>query len=191
MTEKDKESIKQYITARYGSGILNENKKQEIKETLKKSLSENLTSSNVFCSWLKEACEHKDGEELDEIMLLGWIFELFDKESVQIIEEISLENWVKSNNLEDMVELIEKYGGKNKVRSLASMVLQKYPDHYLGEEDEYITRKAMWSLHRLYTDKGSREALKKIKELSKCGDLMVEGFAKHHLEILGIVPDSF
>lgn len=190
MTEKDKESIKQYITARYGSGILNEYKQQEIKETLKKSLSENLTSSSVFCRWLKEACEHKDGEELDEIMLLGWTFELFDKESVKILENISLENWVKSNNLEDMVELIENYGSKDKVKVLASMALQKYPDHYLGEEDEYIARKAMWALHRLYADKGNKKAVEKIKELSKCGDLMVEGFAKHHLEMLDTVLTS-
>lgn len=117
-------------------------------------------------------------------MLLGWIFELFDKESVKMLEGISLEHWVKSNNLEDMVKLIEQYGSEDKVKVLASMALQKYPNHYLGEEDEAITRKAMWALHRIFKEEQKEEALETIKELSNCGDVIVEGFAKHHLEKL-------
>ena len=186
MTAKDKKALDEYLTTKLGTTIAATEEKQRKKERLKKSLSEDLTCAGVFCRWLKEACKHRDGDELDDVMLLGWIFELFDTESVKILEEISLENWVKSNNLEDMVELIENYGSKDKVNILASMALQKYPDHYLGEQDEHITRKAMWSLHRLYKQQENKEAIATIKELSHCGDSMVEDFAKHHLEKLSI-----
>lgn len=186
MVEADEKAIYKYYAAILGRTIFTEDEKREQKETLKKSLSEDVTSTEVFCRWLKEACEHRDGEKLDLVMLLGWIFELFSKDNVKIIEGISLENWVKSNNLEDMVGLIERYGGEEKVKSLALMAIQKYPDHYLGDNDEYVARKAMWALHRLYKGEGNEEAIEKIKELSKCGDLMVEDFAKHHLEKLGV-----
>ena len=186
MLEDDEKALNEYLSGTFRAAILSEDEKRAKKEILRKSLSEDLTSPGVFCRWLKNACEHRDGEELDNILLLGWIFELFDEETVTILEKISLENWVKANNLEDMVGLIERCGGPENVKILASMAVQKYPGHYLGEDDEHITRKAMWALHRLYKEKGKEDALEKIKELSTCGDSMVEGFAKHHLEKLGV-----
>ena len=187
MKEADRKALDKYLasTAKLGTGPLAEAEKRKKEETLKKSLSEDLTSPGVFCHWLKEACKDRDGDALDETMLLGWILRRFDRESVKVLEEISLENWVKTNNLEDMVELIERYGGEETVNVLASMAIQKYPGHYLGEYDEHITRKAVWSLHRLYKEKGNAEALEKIRELSRCGELMVERLAQYHLEKLG------
>lgn len=188
MNEADRKALDEYLasTAKLGTGPLAEAEKHKREEILKKSLSEDLTSPGVFCRWLREACKNRDGDALDETMLLGWILRRFDGESVKVLEGISLENWVKTNNLEDMVELIERYGGEETVNVLASMAIQKYPGHYLGEDDEHITRKAIWSLHRLYREKGNAEALEKIRELSGFGDLMVEGLAKHHLEKLGV-----
>lgn len=184
MTQKDKKELHIYFANKirnHGQTITKE-EEQKLNEDLRKALSEDLFSPGVFCRWLKEACINKNGEELDEVMFFGWLFDLFNEDSVKIIETISLENWVKENNLEDMVRLIENFGGQNKVRSLAAMALQKYPDHYLGDEDEYVTRKAIWALHRLYENSGREDALEQIRQLSVCGDSMVEEFAKHHLE---------
>lgn len=186
ITEEDKKAIEGYFSVRFKRRRLTEEEQRKQREDLAKSLSEDVTSQEVFCRWLRTACEHRDGEGLNWVTTLGWELALFSRESVEILEKISLENWVLACDLENMVGLIEDYGGEEKVKSLAAMAVQKYPDHYLGDNDEYIARKAMWALHRLYTEEGNTEALETIKELSQCGDPMVEGYAKHHLEKFGI-----
>lgn len=117
-------------------------------------------------------------------MSIGYHFDLFDEASVGILKTAALENW--HHGMEDMVGLVELFGGSDRNEILEKMALQKYPGQYLGEDDEYVTRKCMWALHRLYKNHQDADALGRIKKLSVCGDPMVESFALHHLKKLGI-----
>lgn len=184
MIDKDKKAIEAYWK------ILRpprqpETEIEKAKDLLKGRLSEDVTKPEVFCEWLLMACKNKDGDDLEYVMSLGYYLNLYNEASVDVLKQVALKNW--HHSMEDMVGLIEEFGGLKRNEVLAKMALQKYPGHYLGDEDEYVTRKCMWALHRLYENQNDLDALEQIKRLSTCGDTMVERFALHHLKKFGLV----
>lgn len=184
MIGTDRKAIKEYWKILH-SQKTTEAEKKAAKDILKNTLSEDVTRPEVFLRWLCEACQCKDGDALGYVMSIGYSFDLFNEDSVRILKTAALENW--HHGMEDMVGLVEQFGGSDRNEVLEKMALQKYPGHYLGEDDEYVTRKCMWALHRLYRDRQDKDALERIKRLSVCGDPMVEGFAQHHLKKLRIM----
>lgn len=184
MIKSDIKAIERYwhATTRLGQ-FINDDIKIHATKKLLHDLSENVENVDVYKRWLKTACDHKDGNELEYVLAIGYALQLFNENTIEVLKPYVLDNWYYS--MEEMVALIEKFGGTNRVELLGKMAIQKYPGHDLGENDEYVTRKSMWALHRLY-ENGDIDALEEIKKLSSCGDDMVEGFANHHLQKLNL-----
>ena len=150
----------------------------QARKELLSSLSQDITEPGTFNAWLKRECAARDEEGLDLLFQLGYIFELFDAESVEILAPEALSDW--HHEAEEMIPLFEEHPNAFTNERLYQMALQKYPGQYYGDQGEYIPRKCIWALWRL----GGADALDKIRKLSRCGDPVVERYAKHQLEKL-------
>ena len=87
MIKSDIKAIERYwhATTRLGQ-FINDDIKIHATKKLLHDLSENVENVDVYKRWLKTACDHKDGNELEYVLAIGYALQLFNENTIEVLK---------------------------------------------------------------------------------------------------------
>ncbi|GIJ96734.1 hypothetical protein CAPN001_13030 [Capnocytophaga stomatis] len=124
---------------------------------------ENISVETLSILFLKDCTANKDGETLENALLIVFIFNIHNKEVVALCQELLLKDWHERH--EDIISVLEDNRNKETVPYLLKAFRVKLK--YMQYNNYYsFHKKLLWAIYKLSGSQYKKELLQLTEHIS-------------------------